>query len=92
MAKCCKSWCNNEAYVLSRFVDDDGERDGLCKEHWYDVHDIKAVDNKCAECGKALTGMVYAIHMDYTKRYCSERCLANALAYRLAEDFNNGNV
>lgn len=90
MTKCCRSWCDNEAYVLSRFVDADGERDGWCKECWYDTYGIKVFkEHKCAECGKEITGDEYAHNINYTKRYCSERCLANAIGYRLVEDFND---
>ncbi len=89
MTKCCRSWCGNEAYVISRSINSKNEHDGVCKECFYNIYGIKVIDNKCSECGKEITGNAYVHNINYTERYCSEKCLANALGCKLVEDSND---
>lgn len=85
--KCCRLWCNNEAYAISRSINSKGKHDDVCKEYFYNIYGIKVIDNKCSECGKEITGNAYVHSINYTERYCSKKCLADALGYRLAEDY-----
>ena len=58
----------------------------VCKECFYNIYGIKVIDNKCSECGKEITGNAYVHSINYTERYCSEKCLAKALGCQLVEE------